>query len=128
MDEAVELIERAMVLKEHLDDPAELVWTLVTGGLVALERGDDAAAQRHLVDALDQYLSRGIRAMLPEALLALAVLAARDGDPVRAGRLVGAAHAAGTFDELDRRLEALCARRLERRRASGSRPWALGRY
>ena len=114
--EAAELIERAMVLREQLDDPAELVWTLVTGGLVALERGDDAAAQRHLVDALDQYLSRGIRAMLPEALLALAALAARAGDPVRAGRLVGAAHAAGTFDELDRRLEATA------REAAGAPP------
>jgi hypothetical protein len=115
-EEADELLKRAAALGDQLDEPAESATTFVLRGLVALERGDDLAARRHVLDGLERYRARGIRAMLPDALLALAILAARAGAPERAGRLVGAAHAAGPFDALDLRLEATA------REAAGTAP------
>ena len=73
------LLKRAGALGDQLDEPAEGATTFVLRGLVALERGDDLAARRHLLDGLERYRARGIRAMLPDALLALAILAARAG-------------------------------------------------
>ena len=108
-DEAGELLERAMELGRWLDGAADAATRLLPYGVVAVELGDDGAARRRLSKALEVYRARGIRALLSMGLLALAVLAARDGDRARAGRLVGAARAVRSrvhVDPVEQRLEA----------------------
>jgi predicted ATPase/DNA-binding SARP family transcriptional activator len=109
IDEAGELLERAIEVGRWLDGPADAATRLMHYGVVAVELGDDDAGRRRISAALEVFRARGIRALLSEALLALAVLAARDGDVARAGRLVGAAAAARPghrVDPVEERLQA----------------------
>ena len=108
IDEAAELIEHAIAVEPWLDDPADAPTRLVHHGIVAVEQGEDDVARTRLLDALEAYRARGIRATLSLALLGLAVVAARAGDHTRAGRLAGAAGAArvrGASNPLELRLE-----------------------
>jgi tetratricopeptide (TPR) repeat protein len=109
IDDAREFIERALGLFEQLERPAGSATTVAYYGLVALESGDHVSASLHLREALEDYRARGISAWLSEILLALAVIASRDGQATQAGRLVGAARAVrskrATLYLLEARLE-----------------------
>jgi predicted ATPase/DNA-binding SARP family transcriptional activator len=108
LDEARELIGRS--LAGVSDRRAESVTAYAFSGVVALESGDDEAARRQFRTALVSYGSRGITPGLSWVLLALASVAARDGEATRAGRLLGAATAVRSRrtmpDELEEHLEA----------------------
>jgi hypothetical protein len=109
IDEAGDLLTRSLELGRWIGGPGDAAGRLLLYGVVAVELGDDAAARRRLREALAVYRERGIKAFLAPGLLGLAVLAARDGDAVRSGRLVGTARTAvgGVGpDPLEQRLEA----------------------
>ncbi len=106
LDEARDMIGRSLVD----DHRAESVTAVAISGVVALESGDHETARRQFRTALAAYRTRGITPGLSWVLLALAMLAARDGQDTRAGRLVGAASAVRSrramADQLEQHLEA----------------------
>ena len=92
------------------DHRAESVTAVALSGVVALESGDHETACRQFHTALAAYRTRGITPGLSWVLLALATVAARDGEDTRAGRLLGAATAVRSRrampDQLEEHLEA----------------------
>jgi predicted ATPase/DNA-binding SARP family transcriptional activator len=115
LDEAREMIGRSLVD----DHRAESVTAVALSGVVALESSDHETARRQFRTALAAYRTRGITPGLSWVLLALARLAARDGEDTRAGRLIGAATAVRSRraipDQLEQHLEA-AARAMARER------------
>jgi hypothetical protein len=110
-------IERAIALQRERGDPAS---ALVDYAILAVETGDHETARLRLRAALERCRALGIRAILTDSLLGLAVLAAREGRGEQAAQLVGAA--AGerqpwTLDRLEARLERTLGKR------HGSIPW-----
>ena len=62
-------------------------------GDVLHAQGDDAAARRHYAESLQLWLELGDERGVAQGLEGFAVLAAADGHPERAVRLIGAARA-----------------------------------
>jgi predicted ATPase/DNA-binding SARP family transcriptional activator len=91
LDDARDLIGRALQLYDQLEKPSDQSLTLATAGLVALESDDEETACRCFQTALEKFRSLGTHASVPEVLLGIAVIQARRGDAKGAGRLVAAA-------------------------------------
>jgi tetratricopeptide (TPR) repeat protein len=115
--------EAIALQRGEVDDLAGLAIGLGNLGLVATLEGDDDEAAVALCDALRTCREHGFVRPLAEVLVALAALAARDSDHVRAARLCGAASALACDapTHTDRKLqaearEAACA-------ALGSADW-----
>lgn len=86
----------------RLDDEVQAAAALTNKGLVLLEMDDDAAGETF--GAATRLIFRsGMRAVLPSALAGAATAALAAGDAERAGRLWGAAAAAGFVDDGDLR-------------------------
>ncbi|ASW56876.1 adenylate/guanylate cyclase domain-containing protein [Plantactinospora sp. KBS50] len=96
LDEVAELLASARPIEAA--QPAERGRRSVDMmlGMVALNRGDLAAAHDHLVVALRSRMNHGFHGRACDTLTAMAVRCARGNEPVLAARLFGAAQAAGT--------------------------------
>jgi predicted ATPase len=77
--------------RRQVDDVAGFAVSLGNLGLVAAMSGDDQEADTALRETLKTCREHGLARPCSEALIAMAALAARAADPVRAARLCGAA-------------------------------------
>lgn len=92
VEEAQPLLEEALEILQRAGDPRGWRWH-ATGWRVALRRGDPAAAEQFIRDALVTFAELGNRIDIPERLEELALVAATCGRELRASQLLGAASA-----------------------------------
>ena len=96
-DRAFPLLDQAMSLARELGEPLALAFVCGNMGLAALYSGELDRSQ----DAFDEQLRlcrEHVFWVAAEGLSGLAAVAARQGDPQRAARLLGAATAIGPWD------------------------------
>lgn len=109
VDEANELLERALEVPGVGDDPWRLAGILGNLGLSRLFAGEPRAARAAFADALRHFTTNGFDDDIGESLAGLAAIAAIEGDLEVAARLRGAVRTAGyppgEFDrQVDQRL------------------------
>jgi hypothetical protein len=90
-DEAHELIERSLELSDRLGDDVHHTFDLGHMALWALLTGNDVSAAEWFGAALTRCARYGVRRPIPEALVGVATLAARNGHATGAAQLLGAA-------------------------------------
>jgi predicted ATPase/DNA-binding SARP family transcriptional activator len=122
--DALEFAERAMPVVRALDEPYLWMNVQANVALAALSTGDLAAAGAALRDALELSRRLVVRRIAAEMMAGLGVLAASDGDLLRAARLVGAAATHAESDPPDVVTPGILAPYLEDARARlGAEAW-----
>jgi predicted ATPase len=109
LDRALALGEEGLTLRRRFGDRNGVAVSLANLGWTMLERGDGPAAAASFREALPLHLEAGHRQRIAGCLTGLATLAAGQGRPAQAARLLGAA------DELDRAVGAVRSPARQRR-------------
>jgi predicted ATPase/DNA-binding SARP family transcriptional activator len=129
VEEANELLERALEVPWTRDDPWRLAGVLGNLGLARLFAGEPRAARAPFADALRHFSTHGFDDDIGESLAGLAAIAAIEGDLDVAARLRGAVRTAGyPPGEFDRQIDQRLIRdyMIAAQERLGSAKWILG--